>query len=456
MSRAPSRRPETFIPNLGPMPRASSANNSVDESLLILGETTFRRQHRRFGLLPADRLRHLWTIGKTGSGKSTLLANLIAQDLSAGRGVALLDPHGDLVETVLPFVPASRTNDVVLFTPHDRAYPISFNIFRQGRRPHADTALLTSQLVSVFKKYWADSWGPRLEHILRNAILAVAPDPRATLLFLYRFLTDPHLRATVTENIVDPVVRQFWTKEFPSYSKSLQSEAMAPVLNKLGAFVAHPTVRSIIGQERSRLDLIPLMNARGVLLANLATGQMGEDASHLLGGLLLTAIQLAAMERPRGGPAFYVYVDEFQHFVTDSLATLLSESRKFGLGLILAHQYLAQLTDSVRDAVLGNVGSMMVFRIGGTDAELLENEFIPPFTAADLMALPRYNAAVRVLAQGEALTPFSARTLPALTPPQDAATTIAHIRAQSRQRFARPRSLVEAAIKAAMGDAPQS
>jgi hypothetical protein len=417
-----------------------------DEPLLILGETTFRRQHQRFGLLPQDRLRHLWVIGKTGAGKSTLLANLIRQDIQRGEGFALLDPHGDLVESVLPFVPKHRSDDVLVFAPADRAYPVSFNVFRQGRRAHADTALLTSQLVTVFKKYWADSWGPRLEHILRNAILAVAPDPRATLLFLYRFLTDDKLRAKVTEKITDPVVRQFWLKEFPGYGRNLQSEAVAPALNKLGAFVAHPIVRNIVGQERSRLDLIELMNSRDMLLANLATGQIGEDASHLLGGLLLTAIQLSAMERARGGPPFMVYVDEFQHFVTDSLATMLSESRKFGLGLILAHQYLAQLTDSVRDAVLGNVGSMMVFRIGASDAELLENEFSPPFTAGDLMALPRYHAAVKVLAQGAALAPFSARTLPALSETPDATELTTRIREQSRRRFAKPRDQVDASI----------
>lgn len=426
-----------------PPPRGSSE----EEPLLILGETTFRRHHQRFGLLPADRLRHLWVIGKTGSGKSTLLANLIRQDIQRGEGLALLDPHGDLVDSVLPFVPRHRIRDVLLFSPSDRSYPVSFNVFRQGRRAHADTALLTSQLVAVFKKYWADSWGPRLEHILRNAILAVAPDPRATLLFLYRFLTDDKLRAKVTENVVDPVVRQFWTKEFPGYGRGLQSEAVAPALNKLGAFVAHPVVRNIVGQERSRVDLIQMMNSRGVLLANLATGLIGEDASHLLGGLLLTALQLSAMERPRGGAPLFLYVDEFQHFVTDSLQTLLSESRKFGLGLVLAHQYLAQLTDSVRDAVLGNVGSMMVFRIGASDAEALEDEFSPPFTAGDLMALPRYHAAVKVLARGEALAPFSARTLPALIPPTAAAEIVVRIKEQSRERFAQPRSNVETAIE---------
>ena len=413
----------------------------------MLGETTFRDQHRRFGLLPDDRLRHLYLLGKTGSGKSTLLANLVAQDMEQGNGLALFDPHGDLVETVLPLVPRSRTNDVLLFAPEDIEHPVSLNVFRQGRHVHPHPALLASQLVTVFKRQWAESWGPRLEHILRSAILAVAPNPRATLLFLYRFLTDETLREEVSAKIDDPVVRAFWTREWPSYSKQLQGEALSPVLNKLGAFVSQPIVRNIVSQERSRLDLIGLMQRRGILLANLATGRIGDDASHLLGGLLLTAIQLAAMERPRGGPPFMLYLDEFQHFVTDSLATMLAESRKFGLGLTLAHQYLAQLPPTIREAVLGNVGSFVLFRLGGSDAPVFEPEFNPPFTAADLQSFRRYHVAVKQLARGETLDPFSARTLPTVTPPLDGRAQAERIRVQSRARYARPRAAVEAAIR---------
>ena len=419
--------------------------------LLLIGETTYRNRRQRFGLLPDDRLRHLWLLGKTGAGKSTLLANLIAQDLARGVGTALLDPHGDLVEQVLPQVPRSRTNDVLLFAPEDRDYPISFNIFRAGRELHPDPGLLTSGLISIFKKFWSDSWGPRLEHVLRNAILAVAPDPRATLLFLYRFLTDEDLRKDHTAKLRDPVVRAFWQSEFRGYGKALQAEALAPVLNKLGAFVASPIVRNIVGQERSRVDLIDLMQRQGILLANLATGRIGADASHLLGGLLLTALQLAAMERPRGSPPFFVYVDEFQHFVTDSLATMLSESRKFGLGLVLAHQYLAQLTDPIRDAVLGNVGSMVIFRLGAHDALLLEPELAPPFGAYDLQQLERHHVVVKLLARGQQLTPFSARTLPFPPAPPDAPEHVARIREHSRRQFARPRAEVERAVALALG-----
>ena len=411
------------------------------DPLLILGETVYRNRHDRFGLLPEDRLRHLWIVGKTGSGKSTLLANLLAQDLARGAGVALLDPHGDLVETATALVPRHRTNDVLLFTPADESHPISFNVFRQGKRAHPDPALLTSQLVSVFKKQWSDSWGPRLEHVLRNAILAVAPDPRATLLFLYRFLTDESLRDKVVAKVTDPMVQEFWTREFAGYTRNLQAEATAPVLNKLGAFVANPKVRAIVSQERSRVDLVRLMNEQGILLANLATGTIGEDASLLLGGLLLTSIQLAVMERPRGGAPFFLYIDEFQNFVTDSLATMLAEARKFGLGLILAHQYLAQLPLSLRAAVLGNVGSTVLFRLGAADAQILEPDFNPHFTTHDLQHLPPYHSAVKLLARGKELSPFLARTLsePVVGGSRE---RVERIRGEGRRKFCQAKSFL--------------
>jgi type IV secretory pathway TraG/TraD family ATPase VirD4 len=423
---------------------ASETHNPAD--VLTLGETDFRRSHRRFGLLAEDRTRHLWLLGKTGSGKSTLIANLVVQDLAAGAGVVLLDPHGDLVESVLPFVPPERTNRVLLFSPEDREHPVSFNVFRAGRRPHADPALLASHLVPVFRTLWADSWGPRLEHVLRNAVLAVAPDPRATLLFLYRFLTEERLRAQVVAALADPVVRQFWTKEFPSYSRSLQSEALAPALNKLGAFVAHPTVRNIVAQERSRLDLVELMEERDVLLANLSSGKIGEDASRLLGGLLLVGVQLAAMERPRGGPRVHLYADEFQNFVSGSVATMLSESRKFGLGLTLSHQYLGQLPEAILGAVLGNVGSCVIFRLGGADAATLEAELAPFFSARDLQSLEAHHAVVRLLVRGCSTHPFSARMLPPPAMPADAEERREKVRRQSRLRFARSVREVEASL----------
>lgn len=392
----------------------------------------------------------MYLVGKTGSGKSTLIEHLVVQDLRAGRGVALLDPHGDLVHAVLPHVPPERTNDVLLVAPDDREFPISFNIFRRGRELHDDPALLTGQLLSLMRKLWSDSWGPRLEHVLRNALLAVAGDQRATFVFLYRFLTDERLRSQVVERLTDRIVRAFWEKEFASYSRTLQGEALAPVLNKLGAFVANPLLRNLLGQERSRVDILSIIQGRGILLADLATGRIGEDASHLLGGLLVTALQLAAMERPRGGPPVYLYLDEFQHFTTDALATVLSEARKFGLAMTLAHQYLGQLPERIRDALIGNVGTLLLFRVGGADAALFERELAPTFTAPDLMGLPRGHLVARVMAHGEALPPFSARTLPPAEP-ADAAAHLATIREQSRRRFSRPREEVERTIAQGFG-----
>ena len=420
-----------------PRARWQTPTENAAAQTLVLGETTFRGKHRRFGMLARDRLRHLWVVGKTGSGKSTLLANMLAQDLASGQGLALLDPHGTLVRSVLGLVPRHRINDVLLFAPADREGPISFNVFRRGRSPHPDRALLCAQLISVFKKQWSDSWGPRLEHVLRNGVLAIAERPDASLLLLYRFLTEQSLRERMAETITDPMVRQFWTREFPGYRASLQAEALAPVLNKLGAFLSSPTVRAIVGTERSRVDIRKAMASRGILLADLATGQIGEDASSLLGGLLLSSIQIAALERTSPHPSFVVYVDEFQNFANDSLCTILAESRKYGIGLVLAHQYLAQLPIRMQQAVLGNVGSMLFFRLGATDAQVLAPELSPVFNSSDLQRLGRYEVAARLTVDGLCLDPFSARTLPEPHPPGGAEARVRAIREQSRQRYGR-------------------
>ncbi|MCK6682662.1 MAG: type IV secretion system DNA-binding domain-containing protein [Thermoanaerobaculia bacterium] len=419
------------------------------EELLVLGETRFRKLRHRFGLLESDRLRHVWVIGKTGSGKSTLLANLIASDLARGNGLGVLDPHGDLITSVLPYVPRSRTNGVLLFAPGDREFPVSWNIFRTSRG--TDRSLLASEIVSVFKKHWSASWGPRLEHVLRNGILALSEREDATLLLLYRFITDKALREKLVPKIRDPVVKSFWTDEFAGYSKTLEAEALAPIQNKLGAFLSQPLVRNIVGQERSRVDLASIMEKRGVLFANLATSAIGEDASALMGSLLVSSALLAASHRPRGGPPFILYVDEFQRFTTDSIATILSEARKYGLGLVLAHQYLFQLPETIRSAILGNVGTKIVFRVGNEDAELLEPVFGPAFQSQDLASLRRYEMIIRLLARGEELAPMSATSLPpraVLRDPAEAEDTITRV---SRSRFAKPREDVESAIRSEFG-----
>lgn len=418
---------------------------------IILAETDFRGQHHAFGLLESDRLRHLWIIGKTGSGKSTLLLRLIAQDLARGNGVGVLDPHGDLAESALKFVPRHRTNDVAYVDPADTENALAFNVLRQGGA-QLETSLIASGLITVFKKHWADAWGPRLEHILRNAILAVVPDRRATLLFLHQFLTDEALRQRIAPRIQDPVVRQFWTVEFPGYRAALQAEALSPVLNKLGAFVTNAFIRRIVAQEKNRLDLGKLMDRGGILVANLSVGRVGEDASHLLGSLLLSSIQLAAMRRAPGAPPFFLYVDEFQHFVTESLSTMLSEARKFGIGLTLSHQYLAQLPAGLFEAVRGNVGSIVVMRLGAEDAAVMAREVDPPFQPRDLSSLPFGCAVVKVIARGSALRPFSARLLPPLVKQADGNARSGAISAQSNRRFATPAAIVDGLSTEILGE----
>lgn len=423
-------------------------NSKPHQDLLTLAETDWRGTHRRFGILQSDRLRHLWVIGKTGSGKSTLLLNLIAQDLKAGRGVGVLDPHGDLALAALALVPKARTNDVCYIDPADTDSALAFNILRQGGAdvlPH----LVASSLLSVFKKHWADAWGPRLEHVLRNAILAVVPDRRATLLFLYRFLTDEALRGRLASRIHDPVVRQFWTVEFPGYRPALQAEALSPVLNKLGAFVSNGYVRRIVAQERSRLDVGDLVQGRGILIGNLSVGRVGEDASHLLGSLLVSAVQVAAMRRSHAEPPFFLYIDEFQHFVTDSLSTMLSEARKFGIGLTLSHQYLQQLPPGLLGAVRGNVGSLVVMRLGAEDAHELAAEVRPPFDAQDLSAIPQGRAVVKLVVHGQPTPAFSARLLPPVPTAVDRSRLDAIV-AQSQRRFGTPVGTVDRMVDRAM------
>ncbi len=416
--------------------------------LLVIGETNYRDRHERFGLLPADRLRHVYVIGKTGSGKSTLIEHLIRQDIIAGRGFALLDPHGELIDAVIRHVPRRRAHDIVLFRPSDTRYPIAFNVFRQTQ---VHEALLASRLISVFKKFWADSWGPRLEHILRNGILAIARDPRATLVFLYRFLSDKMVRESLVDRIADPVVRLFWKDEFARYGERLQAEALAPVQNKLGAFVSNPVTRAIVGGQRSKFDVADALDKQRVILADLGTGALGEDASRLLGGLLLSSIELAATTRGRNAPLFTVYVDEFQRFAHESMATMLSEARKFGLSLVLAHQYLSQLPETIRDAVIGNVGTLVVFRVGANDAEILAEAVGPPIESSDLERLSAHRAVVRLLAHGRELDPFTARMLPPAIPHDEGREVVRLIEESSRRQFALPRDQVERQIADTLG-----
>ncbi len=393
--------------------------------ITFFAQTTFRNQMRRFGIKKDDRRRHMYLIGKTGMGKSTILENMIVDDIRAGHGVAVVDPHGDLAEKIIEFIPEDRIKDVIYFNPADIEYPIAFNVVEQVE-PHL-RHLVASGLIGVFQKLWADSWGPRLEYILRNAILAILDYPGSTLLGVVRILSDKPFRKKVVANIKDPVVKSFWEKEFASYADKFASEAVSPIQNKVGQFLSTAFMRNIVGQMKSSLDMRKIMDEGKILIMNLSKGRIGEDNSALLGAMMITKIQLAAMSRvdmpEKERKDFYLYIDEFQNFSTDSFANILSEARKYRLCLVMAHQYVEQLSEKVKPAVFGNVGTMIVFRIGAADAEELVREFTPTFTEEDLVNLPKYEMYLKLMIDGVSSDPFSARGLPPLSNDEETGNT---------------------------------
>lgn len=385
------------------------------QRISLFAQADFRSQMTPFGIKEVDRRAHMYLIGKTGTGKSTLIERLILQDITAGRGVALLDPHGDLVERVLAKVPGNRQGDVTYFDVPDAKQSLGFNPL--SNVPQAKRSLAASGLVGVFRKLWYDSWGPRTEHILRNALLLLLDQPEATLADVARLLSDARYRAVALRSVRSEQVRDFWVKEYAGYSARFRTEAIAPIQNKVGAFLADPLLNRILTQPKSSFNLRQIMDDGKIFLVNLAKGKLGEDTASLLGSLLVSSIGLAGLRRadtPEDARRdFYLYLDEFHTFTTLSLAGMLSELRKYRLNLILAHQYLSQLEPQVRDAILGNVGTIIAFRIGLPDAELLESEFFPDFRATDLINLPNYHIYLKLMIDGRVSHPFSARTLPA-------------------------------------------
>lgn len=422
-----------------------------DGQITFFGQANFRSAEHRFGIKRDDRRRHMYVIGKTGMGKSTMLENMIIQDIQNGEGVAVVDPHGDLVEKVVDYVPASRINDVVYINPADLDFPIAFNILENVDPEYRN--LVSNGLVGVFKKIWADSWGPRLEYILINTILALLEYPGSTLLGVMRMLVDARYRKKVVRKITDPVVRSFWINEFNNYSEKFRNEAIAPIQNKIGQFLSSSLIRNMVGQVKSAVNMRELMDEGKIVLMNLSKGRIGEENSALLGAMIITKIQLAAMSRvdipEHTRRDFYLYVDEFQNFSTDSFAGILSEARKYHLNIIMAHQYIEQLTDEVRAAVFGNVGTMAAFRVGATDAEELEKEFMPTFTQEDIVTLPAYQIYLRLMIDGVASEPFSANTLPPISEPTGNAQKVIE---QSRQRYSSDRLTVEEEILRWSGD----
>lgn len=426
----------------------SHLNNREDKlvnEITFFAATNFRGQKKKFGIKVDDRRRHMYVIGKTGMGKSTLLENMIVEDIEKGQGVAVVDPHGDLVEKIIRYVPSNRVNDVVYFNPADLNYPVAFNILE-----NVDPGLrhiVASGLIGVFKKIWADSWGPRLEYVLRNTILALLDYPGSTMLGIMRMLTDKVYRKKVIDRIADPVVKSFWVDEFSKYPDKFAVEAIAPIQNKVGQFLSNSLIRNIIGQVKSTIDMREIMDSGKILLLNLSKGRVGEDTSALLGAMMITKIQLAAMSRvdilEKDRKDFYLYVDEFQNFATGSFANILSEARKYHLNLVIAHQYIEQLDDIVRAAVFGNVGTLICFRVGATDAEELVKEFTPRFVEEDLVNLPKFTVYLKLMIDGIASEPFSAEILPPLQATRKLGVEEEKVIRVSRERYAKSRDVVE-------------
>lgn len=423
----------------------------MSDEITFFAETNYRGQKQRFGIKKDDRRRHMYIIGKTGMGKTTMLEHMVYSDIAAGNGIALVDPHGDFAEKMLDYIPSNRVNDVIYFNPADIDWPIAFNVMEKvdSKNRH----LVASGLIGVFKKIWADSWGPRLEYVLRNAILALLESPGSTLLGVPRMLVDKPYRQKVVKKITDPVVRSFWIDEFSRYPDKFQAEAIAPIQNKIGQFLSSSLVRNIVSQTKSSIDLREVMDKKKILIINLAKGRIGEDYSALLGAMMITKIQLAAMARvdiPESEREdFYLYVDEFQNFATESFANILSEARKYRLNLTIAHQYIGQLaTDQntvVRDAVFGNVGTIITFRVGATDAEYLEKEFEPVFMMNDLVNLAKYNVYLKLMIDGVTSDAFSATNLSPLSEELKKGNREKIIKI-SREKFATPRLVIEEKI----------
>lgn len=419
---------------------------SEQNTITFFAKTNFRNEERVFGIKTDDRRRHMYVIGKTGMGKTNLLENLAIQDIQNGHGIAFIDPHGDTAEKLIRAIPSHRINDVIYLNPSDQDFPLAFNVMEKVDSEYRH--LVASGLVGVFKKIWADSWGPRLEYILRNAILALLEYPGSTLLGVTRILVDKAYRARVVEKITDPVVRSFWVDEFSQWNDRVLQEVISPIQNKVGQFLSSSLIRNIVGQTTSSFDIREVMDSQKILIINLSKGRIGEDNGALLGAMMITKIQLAAMARvdiPEDERKdFYLYVDEFQNFATESFANILSEARKYHLNLILANQYVTQIDETVRDAIFGNAGTIISFRVGAMDAEFLEKEFEPVFMMNDIINLPKYQIYLKLMIDGIAGDAFSATTLPPIKLEKAANET--KVISGSRERYATSRTEVEEKI----------
>ncbi len=393
----------------------------MEKNITLFAKTNFRNKERIFGIKRKDRRQHTYIVGKTGTGKTTLLFNLAIQDIINGEGLCIVDQHGDFVEGIITKIPRERIKDIVYFNPIDAEYPIGFNVLEVPDVKYKH--LVASDLMAIFTKIWANVWSARMEYILNNCVLALLDTPGSTLLGIPRILTDKDYRQKIIANIKDPIVKSFWIYEYESWRDQFRNEAIVPIQNKVGQFLSTSLIRNIVGQPKSTINIQDIMNTGKILLVNLSKGKLGEDNSALLGAMMITKIQLAAMERARVPEEerkdFYLHIDEFQGFVTDSFATILSEARKYRLNLVISHQYIGQLisdtSTKVKDAIFGNVGTIIIFRVGATDAEFLEKELEPDFNIQDMVGLPNFHIYLKLMVDGVTSRPFSAITLPPLS-----------------------------------------
>src|ERR1051326_7119958 len=386
---------------------------------MLIARIDFRNDRRVFGIKTEDRLSHVYIIGKTGTGKSTLIETMALQDLRHGRGLALVDPHGDLVERIVQRMPAARRSDITYFNVPDPTQPFGYNPLRRIRADYIPLA--ASGMMEVFKKMWPEAWGVRMEHILRNVLMALLEQPHASMHDILRVLSDRKFREQVAKRLKNETVRTFLLKEYDRFSFGYRADGTAPIQNKVGAFLADPLLNRILTAPENDLHIREIMDKGQVLLVNLAKGRIGEDSSSLLGGLLVTTLGLAAFSRADIPPAerrdFFVYIDEFQNFTTLAMANMFSELRKYRVGFTVAHQYLHQLEEDVRHAVLGNVGTVISFRVGAEDAPYLVREFYERFDEIDLLQLPNYRIYLKLMIDGTPSKPFSAVTLDPTTRP---------------------------------------
>ena len=420
-----------------------------DRRITYFAATHTRGKREMFGIRAVDRGKHIYVIGKTGMGKSTMLENLAIQDIQNGEGIAFIDPHGSTAEKLLDFVPQERIKDVVYFAPFDTDHPVGFNVMEDVG--YDKRHLVVSGLMGALKRIWVDAWSARMEYILQNTLLALLEYPDSTLLDVNRMLTNKTFRDAVIAKITDPIVRAFWVEEFAGFTDTYTREATPAIQNKIGQFTANPLIRNIVGQSKSSFDLRKIMDEKKIFIVNLSKGRMGETNASLLGSMLTVKIYLAAMSRadePAARmarlPRFYFYVDEFQSMMNEAFADILSESRKYKLALTLANQYIEQMEENVRDAVFGNIGTLICFRVGPFDAEVLKTVFEPTFHAEDLVGLGIGQIYLTLMIDGVGSPPFSAETIPPIEAPH--ITYRDDVVVQSRASYGRPRADVEAAI----------